>query len=115
MNPNAIHLLRNNLEKVNWNELSDNPSAISLLEDNKDKINWICLSSNPNAMHLFKQNPDKIVWCELSTNPSIFTIGYDYLFLKGRMDIIREELIKKCMHPRRLEQWIEMGGDFDDF
>jgi hypothetical protein len=31
------------------------------------------------------------------------------------MDIIREELIMESMHPRRLEKWLEMGGDIDDF
>ena len=31
------------------------------------------------------------------------------------MDVIREELLMKCMHPARLERWLEMGGDIDDF
>jgi len=31
------------------------------------------------------------------------------------MNVIREELMMTCMHPRRLELWIEMGGDIDDF
>jgi hypothetical protein len=36
-------------------------------------------------------------------------------FLEERMNIIKEELIMKCMHPSRLERWIEMGGEIDDF
>jgi hypothetical protein len=24
-------------------------------------------------------------------------------------------MMMKCMHPKRLERWIEMGGDIDDF
>ena len=32
-----------------------------------------------------------------------------------RMNIIREELMMRCMHPSRLERWIETGGDVDDF
>ena len=48
-------------------------------------------------------------------NPSIFKKEINYNFLKERMNIIREELIMKCMHPSRLERWIEMGGDIDDF
>jgi hypothetical protein len=39
----------------------------------------------------------------------------NYKFLEKRMNVIREELIMKCMHPSRLERWIEMGGDIDDF
>jgi hypothetical protein len=35
--------------------------------------------------------------------------------VKDRMDIIREELMIKCMHPLRLERFLELGGDIDDF
>ena len=35
-----------------WILLSYNPSAIHLLEQNQDKINWDNLSENPNAIHL---------------------------------------------------------------
>ena len=39
-NPNAIHLLEANLDKIDWNAVSINPNAIHLLEANLDKINW---------------------------------------------------------------------------
>jgi hypothetical protein len=39
----------------------------------------------------------------------------NYAYLKKRMDVIREELMMKSMHPRRLERWLELGGDIDDF
>jgi hypothetical protein len=51
----------------------------------------------------------------LSRNPSIFKKTIKYKYLYQRMNIVREELMMKCMHPRRLERWIEMGGDIDDF
>ena len=51
-NPDAIPLLAENLEKVNWYELSKNPNAIPLLRDNKRKIKWEALSSNPSAIRL---------------------------------------------------------------
>jgi hypothetical protein len=35
--------------------------------------------------------------------------------LRKRMDIIREEMMMKCMHPSRLERWLELDGDCDDF
>jgi hypothetical protein len=64
------------MDKINWDELSENPNAIHLLEQNRDKISWwnkidwIMLSSNPNAIHLLEQNVYKIDWEMLSENPS---------------------------------------------
>ena len=31
-NPNAIHLLEQNMDKIDWKFLSENPNAIHLLE-----------------------------------------------------------------------------------
>jgi hypothetical protein len=67
-NPNAISLLKDNQDKIDWHILSSNPNAISLLKDNQDKINWHTLSSNPNAISLLKDNQDNIDWYELSSN-----------------------------------------------
>jgi hypothetical protein len=39
-NTAAIHILENNLDKIEWVRLSGNPAAISLLENNLDKIDW---------------------------------------------------------------------------
>jgi len=47
-------------------------------------------------------NIDKIDWIEISANPAIFEL--DYNFLKKRMDIIREELMIKVMHPNRISR-----------
>ena len=59
------------VDKINWNMLSENPNAIHLLENNLDKINWIHLSLNPNAIHLLENNLDKINWYALSRNPNL--------------------------------------------
>ena len=45
----------------------------------------------------------------LFTNPSIFTKKDKYEYLYQRMNVIREEMMMKCMHPSRLERLIEMG------
>ena len=90
-------------------------NAIHILEKNPEKAIWCNMSSNLNALHLLERNREKINWHFLSMNPSIFKKEINYNFLKERMNIIREELIMKCMHPSRLERWIEMGGDIDDF
>ena len=36
-----------------WDWLSFNPNAVHLLQQNLDKVNWRELSENPNAIHLF--------------------------------------------------------------
>ena len=53
-------------------ELSTNPNAIDLLKEHQDNIDWYYLSSNPNVIELLKDNYDKIYWEKLSRNPSIF-------------------------------------------
>ena len=90
-------------------------NAIHLLEENQDKINWLNSSRNPDATHLFENNEEKNFWTRLSRNPSIFKKTLNYGIIKERLDIFREELMMKCMHPNRLERWIELGGDIDDF
>jgi hypothetical protein len=95
--------------------LSLNPNAIQLLEENIEKVNWDKLSENLNAIHLLEKNQDKINWKLFSRSPSIFQKIINYKFIKERMDVIREQLMMKCMHPARLARWLEMGGDIDDF
>jgi hypothetical protein len=74
MNPNAIKLLRENPEKINWGQLSGNSNAIKLLMGNPDKINWIYLSENshPDAIKLLMENTEKINWNCLSGNSNLF-------------------------------------------
>jgi hypothetical protein len=40
------------LDKLDWKILSQNPNAIHLLEQNMDMIDWEELSKNSNAVHL---------------------------------------------------------------
>ena len=55
LNPNAIHLLEKNIDKIDWDYLSSNPNAIHLLEKNLDKIRWNWLQTNPNAVQLLEE------------------------------------------------------------
>ena len=111
-NPNAIHLLEQNIDKIDWWELSLNPNAIHLLEQYPDKINWCYLSRNPNAIHLLEQNMDKIHWRYLSTNPSIFT--YNYIKLKQSRLLLHKNLIEYIWHPLTIQKWIEHYCTEDD-
>ena len=56
---------------IRWTALcaNTNPEAIRILEDNPDKIDWSALSSNPAATRLLEKNQEKIVWSNLSSNP----------------------------------------------
>ena len=69
-NINAISILEKNIHNINWFALSGNINAIPLLEKHIEKINWSALSSNINAIPLLEQNIDKINWNALSANPS---------------------------------------------
>lgn len=77
LNPGAINLLEKHLDKINWTNLSANPSAIRLLEKYPDKINWKMLSKNPSAYDMLQKNPKKIDWTEVWINPSIFIYDYE--------------------------------------
>ena len=64
------------INKVDWEFLSENPNAIHVLEKNLDKIVWRYLSENPNAIPLLEKYPDNICWYWISQNQSIFEIDY---------------------------------------
>ena len=62
--------------------LSGNPNAIDILKTNLEKIDWLELSCNPNAMDMIKANPNKINWKWLSKNPSIFEPNRDLILMR---------------------------------
>ena len=95
------------INKLYWDGLSRNPNAIDLLKNNLDKVCIICLLVNPNVLDiihlidvtllekclnrfsksgtnrlfrninvikLLKNYPDKIDWCSLSSNPDAVKI-----------------------------------------
>ena len=49
-------------DDYNFVQLSANPNAIHLLEQNPEKIVWSNLSTNPKAIHLLERFPEKIHW-----------------------------------------------------
>jgi hypothetical protein len=98
--------------KINWQLLSKNPNAIHLLEENLDKIKWHIFSGNPNSIYLLEKNQDKINWNNISSNPSIFT--YDYEKIKIHMkNTFGEELMKNRFNPKYMHKWNKDWG-FDD-
>ena len=79
-NPNSIHFLEKNIDKLYhykgpsyknvWQGLSSNPNAIHILEKNANKIDWYQFSKNPNAVTILKLNIKIIFWNSLCENPN---------------------------------------------
>ena len=43
-------------------------------------------------------------------------LEYDFSYVKkNKFKIIMEELVSRALHPKRLERYLELGGDIDDF
>ena len=120
---------------IDWKVLSRNCGAVDILLKNMDKIDYMSLSANshpkiiklmmevyphyivwrnfirhvPDYAFIVKSNPEFKEW--IWANPIIF----DYKAIsKYKMDIIKEELMMKALHPSRIEKLIEMGLDIDD-
>jgi hypothetical protein len=76
------------------------------LENNIDKIEWIELSSNPNAIHIMEKNLDKVKWYELIYNSNaihlIFNIDYEKS--KNINLEFKKELISYVFHSLRLQR-----------
>ena len=65
--------------------------------------------TNKNDLNRIKY----ICWDELSRNKGVYEINYK--FMKERMDIIREDLMKAVYHPKRLQYYLDLGYDtFDE-
>jgi hypothetical protein len=142
LNPYAIKILEKYPQYINWFHLSRNKNAIHILKNNISKISFDNLIYNENAYEIIKENINyynfpyyhyemlyynknsKIIdlikpqfFCDdkyfkyLSKNKNIFEL--DYYGLKKRMDIIREELIKKVYHPNNIKKWLD--NNFYDF
>lgn len=59
-------------DKLCWINLSRNPNAIDLLRKNIDKINYYSLCDNPNSVDIFCEQPEQLCrdldWGEIVFN-----------------------------------------------
>ena len=92
--------------------LCENPNAVHILEANMDKINWDILSENPNAIHILEKNIDKIEWRYLSANPSIFIETCDVKKIPESPH--KELLAMKAFCPERMVKCIDAGYDIEN-
>ena len=103
---------KKNINKVNWRLLSRNPKAIHLLENNLNKVDWydaIRFNKNPNILALVRKGYSLIQTTEKMTilqNPHIFTLD-----TKAMMDQCKpfcEELCAKALSPTRFKRHLDM-------
>ena len=71
------------VEAAYWRYLSKNPNAIHILERNIDKICWFGLSKNQYAIHILNKNLDKVCWSVLAENPNGICMLEKYLDIKS--------------------------------
>jgi hypothetical protein len=117
-NPNAIHILEKNLDKINWKCLSSNPNAIPLLEKKLDKIDWSVLHENPNAVEFLQNyiqlgnNLHKINWEYFLyysyTEPLLFNL--DCQKMRECFYPISKEIVEYVFHPNRVFRIAEKFG-----
>jgi hypothetical protein len=71
-----MDILKKHSDKIDWGYLSANthPEAIRMLEENPDEIEWMFLSGNPAARELLLANLDKIDWDEFCGNPAMIDV-----------------------------------------
>lgn len=75
-NSSAVDIIKNlDPDKIDFSELSRNRNAIGILNKNIDKIDWDVISANPMAIGILNENLDKINWEMASDNYNIMYIN----------------------------------------
>jgi len=114
----AIFLIRDNLEKLDnecYTNLCQHPSyeAIELLLENPEKIDWYHISSNPYALHLFEkeENREKLYWekiCYIATHTFI-------PLLKKNMDKLNDRCWKELSSNKNMIELLMENMDKIDW
>ena len=102
MNINAINIIKNNLDKINWDIFIYTTSYTNIILQNINNIsNWNFILSNEFAIDIIENNLDKFTELELfSLNKNIFT--YDYKKIKQAKSCITEGLAMYFLHPNKI-------------
>jgi hypothetical protein len=108
----TVGLHDDKIRKDQIKENKDNLAASSgkLTNDNKEIAYKFISFIVPISKSFFRRRN----YFTSKKNNSIFKKIINYKYLYQRMNVIREELLMTCMHPGRLERWINMSGDRQD-
>lgn len=74
------------VDELSWSGITQNPNMIPIIEENLDKVDWEVLSNNPNAMHIVKYNLDRVDWYYLCSNENAIPIIEEELRLADKYD-----------------------------
>ena len=69
--------MKENINKINWFNLSENPNGFEILKDYPEKIDffYLCSNTSSEAIRLLRSNLDKpLNWSALSENPAAVSI-----------------------------------------
>ena len=77
----SLNFLENNIDNIDWGELSRNPHdrAIALLEKNIDRVDWdyICQNKNPRCEKIIRDNISRIEFSSLCMYTNLIAILKD--------------------------------------
>jgi len=93
-----------------WDFICSNPNAIDLIKKNMDKVSWYYLSQNPNAIDLLKLHEDKIDWSGLCLNPNVLNFICDYQEMKINTLNLLNELSILIFNPVNFHKICEKYG-----
>jgi hypothetical protein len=118
-NSKALELLETeimanpNNPNINWYHLSGNSEAIQLLKDYPEKIEWQWLSRNSSdgAIQLLKDNPKKISWGMLSTNTNAIGILKKKYEEEKELKINDIEQYKILKRDKNIIHWNFLSGN----
>lgn len=106
----AVLILKDYLDFIDWHAFSKNPGAVDILKDNLDRINWstIVLNKNPAVIEIFEANPEKVKYRYIYRNINILT--YDYIAIKKN----KINIFEYFYHPKYLYKYLELYEDIDN-
>ncbi len=106
-------IMDNNIDYVIlFHVISSIPDAIHLLLQHPDIIDWLMLSMNPAAIYMLKDDQDKIDWNNFSSNRCF---SYDYKAIMQSKMYLHEELTAYFYQPKFIKTWLEAGHDLEDY
>lgn len=108
--PEAIEILKQHLDMVDWDNISKNKSAISIIEQNMEKISPLFLGLNKNARHLLEVIKEPVPTILSRSDAFGWVILLDRERMYNEIKEFRQELVRYVMSPGRLTRMAWLHG-----